>query len=336
MAVSFERNMVIGLEPETAYNEAFDAAGHIGFRVLPGSRLEFKQDVRRMPSARGISMLSPFDIAKGLRGWSYECTMNLPKESLSHLLKHMFGTMSNALITTLYYKHVHTIKTPAFGTSPTPPSLRIRIIDDNREWQLRGGVLTELTLRMSLENWWHAQCRFIGGSFADAAIGTAPTVTTPSSGDHFFLSENITFTLAGSAWSAESFEITFKRNYADNALASYQAGSAERVRLESTSDAGPAIEISGFTRRLYDGITQFDMFDAFTEVTLIATGGTIDTEVYALKVDLQRCRVEDWKKEGVDGLEFQRLDFTAYAQSSSTIATDVVVTQQDTQNMTAI
>jgi len=334
MAIDFERNLTMSIAPETAYN-TYIATGHQGIHILPGSRFAPLQPWRQEPSARGLSAESPYDMTPGLRGWSYDCTALLPKEALGHILYHMFGAVVSATITT-WTKHTFSINKPAVGTSATPKSASIRMLDDNAEWHLSGGVLTKLTLRMLLENFWQVEMNWIGGTWVDAALGTAITYTVPTN-RHYLLSDDFEFRVDGATgsaanWAASTFEVTFQRNYADGPAESYEAGSNERVRMESAGNPA-AIMVTGQTTRIYDGSTQYDLFDVGTQFrvearSIIKSGENLvapASDGYCVQLMLEKCYLTEWEKSPASGINMQRLNFKA----TYTAAADMQMITQD-------
>lgn len=336
MAISFGRNVLVTMAKESSYN-TYIGTGHEGIRVLPGSRLKMERDIREEISGRGQAGISPYDMASGLRRWAYDCTFNLPKEAFAHPLLYSYGAIVTTVIATTWNKHVISINDPTAGTDPTPPSFSVRILDDNREWQLSGGVIATMTIRMALENFWQVQLGIIGGSYSDITIGAAPSYTLPAQGRHFLTSDDFDFWVnqaTGSAanWTASNWEVTFKRNYAEGATESYSNSSAERIRLSSAGT--PAFDVTGSTRRIYDGITQFDLFDAYTQFRMEARTKTVSPEQlgaeggsnYLLRMSFEKCYLTSWEIEDSSGIQMQKLDWRAtYAGT----ATDIQVITQD-------
>lgn len=331
MAVAFTRNTLMSVAKESVYN-TYTGTGHEGFRILPGASLKFERDIREEMSARGQAAMSPYDMAAGLRRWTFDFSMNLPKEALGHWMFYTLGAVTTTTITS-YKKHVLDINDPALGTDASPPSFCMRILDDNREWQLSGGMISSLKLRLALENFWRVEVSAVGGTYVDTTIGSVPSVTAPAAGRHYLTSDDFDFTVNAVSWAPTDFEVTFKRNLAEGASESYQAGSAERVRLVSAG--APAIDVTGSTRRIYDGYTQFDLFDAFTQFAIVATNKVvsgenlvaINSDGYALKINLAKCYLTAWDLEESGGIMLQKLDFRSTYSGS---ATDIEVTTQDT------
>lgn len=318
MAISFDRDIYFAIGPESVYNTYVSPTR--GIRILPGATLTLDQGVITEPSARAQAGQSPYDIAAGLRSWTLSCEMNLPLESLGYILWHLFGTVTTSAVSA-FYKHIFVVK------NTTPQSCSIRLVDKNVEWELSGGVVSTMTIRSQINGFWKVALDLMGGTWNDDSTLTAPTYTVPASGAHFLRMEDGSFTVNSAEWKPESFEVTFTRNYADGPSESYQLGSKERARLENVGDPAGFI-VKGYTRRLYDGSTQYNFMDGFTQIPIIYTYGTIDSATYALKIDLEKCQVEQWRKEVSGGIEMQRLDFTGYYTTS----TDIVVTTQDKES----
>ena len=342
MAIDFGRNLVMSIGPtpaagpngETVYN-TYVGTDHLGFTVLPGSRLSFEHDIREEMSARGKAAMSPYDMAAGLRRWGYDGSFNLPKEGLGYWLYYTFGCVTSSVISGGFYKHIIDVNDPAIGTDGTPPSISVRLLDDNREWHLAGGHVKSLELVMSLDNFWRVNFSLIGGTYANTALGAAPSYTVPAAGRYYLTSDDFDFKVntAGAAnWPAANFSVKFERNYAEDAEASYTSGSAERVRLASAG--APAFTCTGSTRSLYSATTTFDTFDAYTQFRVEAVNKTVagenlvavSTAGYALKVALEKCYAVAWDKEDAGGITLQKLDFRA---TYDTAATDIEVTTQD-------
>lgn len=341
MAISFRRNLLLAVQRESTYNTYISSAQQ-GFRILPGATLTFVRDIREEPMSRIQAAPSPFDLAAGLRGWRFEFQMSMPKEGMGVWFYHIMGANVTSAVGT-YQKHLINPSNPLLGTSATPTSLSLRLIDDNREWQLSGGMVEELKVQMRLENSWLVSVKMIGGSWVDAGTLTAPAYTDAAVGRHHFMAEDFEFwvnqpTGSASNWKATDFELTLARQYADGPSESYESGSVNRVRLESAGT--PAFNITGMTRRVYDGFAQFDLMDNYTQfrVEMRATTngaeniGQVDTvSVYAWKLFLEKCLVVDWNKDESSGIDLQRLDFRA----TYTAAADMQVAVQDRMTIPA-
>jgi len=335
MGKTFGRNIKVALGQETNYNEYVSPVAH-GIYVEPDG-VDFTPDkqIIEIPTSRGVPMPNLADIGEGVKGWTGKLRFALCKEDMNWIFLNLFGAVTTALISGLYYSHTHKI------SNATPKSLSVLYQHDlatvaNREWRLSGGMIKSLKLIFELNKPIMVEIELTGGTYLiSQTVGTAPTYSVPGSGLYFYTFKNGLFTInALTTWN--HVELTFAPALADGLEDSYEYGSDARKRIERAGE--PAMLITGTAKRLLDEETNLIAWDQLTTISLdfkyTVAGGAMGVAEYAFNVNLDKLKLitpPKREKKGM-GLFEETLSFKAFIENADTENTIII---QDTQQTPA-
>jgi len=258
----------------------------IGFlEATPGPNKELMIE----PHMSGRPEMTNQDIVEGINNSTFTLKMKCPKENLAWFILGFFGK-----ITTTGTESPYTHTSIPSLTPGWPPSFKLEYREPlnttDTRLQFRGNKVKSILFEFIQNSTVMVTIEFTGGSWAkDAALGIAPTILIPASGNPFWTFADIKGTtflqLGGTTLNGfNSIILKFENMLAEDIDDSYELGSAERIRLERSADR-ECIKLTGTFKRLLKDNNPFQWWNDLSTIFFQTDLSTTSPIAYGLTLN---------------------------------------------------